>query len=114
MSLNGKYQFQVFAFSTVVQEPIITDFLETGREHMHQVTADEFRIVQSDGTFWVAGLFPTGRKGRLVFVNRKDPAVGDGNLVCIPSKVFDCVAKAIKRFFYVRAPILLVKAVTES
>lgn len=49
MSLKGKYQLQIFAFSPVIQEPIVSDFLETGGEHMHQITADELCILQSDG-----------------------------------------------------------------
>ena len=48
MPLKGKDQFQVFAFSTVIQKAIIPDLLKTGREHMHQITADEFRVIQSD------------------------------------------------------------------
>ena len=82
--LKRKDQLQVFAFPTVVQEPIIADFLKAMRKHMHQITADEFRVIQSDPAFWVAGLFPTGGKDSLLSVNGKDPAVGDGNLMCIP------------------------------
>lgn len=111
--LKRKDQFQVFTLSTIVQEPIIADFLKAMRKHMHQITADKFRVIQSDHAFWVAGLFPTGGKDSPLSVNGKDPAVGDGNLMCIPSKVFDCVAKSVKCFFYVRAPVLLVKGVTE-
>ena len=33
MPLKGKDQFQVSAFSTVIQKPIIPDLLETGWEH---------------------------------------------------------------------------------
>ncbi len=60
MPLEGKYQFQVFTFPPVVQEPIITDFLKAFGKHMYQIAADEFRIIQRDGAPWAAGLFPSG------------------------------------------------------
>ncbi len=113
MPLEGKYQFQVFAFSTVVQEPIITDFLETGGKHMHQITADEFRVIQSDGAPWIARLFSSGRKDSLLFINGKNSAVGNSNLMCISSQIFHGVAKTVEGLFYVWAPVFQVKAVTE-
>ena len=72
MPLKGKDQLQVFAFPTVIQKPIIPDLLETGWEHMHQVTADEFDVIQSDYPARFPGLFPPGRKSDLLFIDRKD------------------------------------------
>ena len=80
---------------------------------MHQITAYEFRVIQSDGASWIARPFPFGGKDGLPFVNRKYPAVGNGNLVRIPSKIFNGVAETVEGFLYVRTPVLAVKAVTE-
>lgn len=113
VSLNGKYQFQVLAFPTVVQESIIPDFLKAMREHMHQITPDEFRVIQSDGTFWVAGLFAPGGKDSLLFINRKDSAVGNGNLVRISPKIFHGVAETVESLLYVWTPFFLVKVVAK-
>lgn len=43
-ALELENQFQVLHFHTVVQETIVADLLETGRQHMHEITADEFRM----------------------------------------------------------------------
>lgn len=80
---------------------------------MHQITAYEFRVIQSDGASWIARPFPFGGKDGLPFVNRKYPAVGNGNLVRIPSKIFNGVAETVEGFLYVRTPVLAVKAITE-
>lgn len=113
MPLKGKNEFQVFAFPTVVQEPIIPDLLETGREHMHQIPADEFGVFQGNAPVRLTWLFPSGRERDLQFVNRKDTAVRNGNLVCISSEIFHRIAKSVEGFFYVRAPILSIKEIPE-
>ena len=48
MSLQGKDQLQVLGFVPGVQEAVIADLLETGRKYMHQIPADEFRMLQCD------------------------------------------------------------------
>ena len=58
MPLKGKDQLQVFAFPTVIQKPIIPDLLKTGREHMHQITADELDVFQSNDPARFPRLFP--------------------------------------------------------
>ena len=113
MPLKGKDQFQVFAFSTVIQKAIIPDLLKTGREHMHQITADELDVFQSDHPARFTGLFPPGRKSDLLFIDRKDTAVGNGNLVGISSEIFHRIAKPMESFFYVRAPFLSIKEIAE-
>ena len=113
MPLKGKDQFQVFAFSTVIQKAIIPDLLKTGREHMHQITADELDVFQSDHPARFTGLFPPGRKSDLLFIGRKDTAVGNGNLVGISSEIFHRIAKSMESFFYVRAPFLSIKEIAE-
>ncbi len=67
--LKGKYQFQVFAFASVVQEPIIADFLESSRKHMHQTAADEFCIFQGDCPARFPGLFSPGGEDNTLFVH---------------------------------------------
>lgn len=75
MSLQSEDQFQVPAFITVVQEPIITDLLESTRKYMHQVTADKFHMADSDPPPRFAGFAPPGRKSDLRICNGKNPAV---------------------------------------
>lgn len=111
--LNGKYQLQVFALPPIVQKSIITDFLKTMGKYMHQIATDEFRVIQSDAALRVARPFSPGRKDGLLSVNRKYPAVGDGNLVRISSKIRNGVAETIEGLLYVRTPVFLVKAVAE-
>ncbi len=113
MPLKGKNEFQVFAFPTVVQKPIVPDLLETGREHMHQITADEFGVFQGNPPVRPTWLFPSGRERDILRINRKDTAVRNGNLVCISSKIFHRIAKSVECFFYVRAPVLSIKEIPE-
>ena len=113
MSLKCKYQFQVFVFPSVIQETIIPDLLETGREHMHQITPDKLCIFQGEYPARFAGLFSSGRKSDLLFVNRQDTAVRYGDLMCISAEIFNGIAKSMEGFFYVGAPILFIKAIAE-
>ena len=80
---------------------------------MHKVPADEFRIVQGDLPVWTAGLPGTGRKSYFPFVNIQDAAVGNGDLMCISSKIFDGIAKTVEGFFDIRTPVFSVKFVPE-
>jgi len=43
---------EIARFHAVIEKTIVTDFLKTSRKHMHQVTPDEFGVLQSDLTFW--------------------------------------------------------------
>lgn len=45
-ALEPENDSQVVCLHTVVQETIVTDLLKAGWEHMHQKTADEFRVAQ--------------------------------------------------------------------
>lgn len=80
---------------------------------MHQITADELNVFQSDHPARFTGLFPPGRKSDLLFIGRKDTAVGNGNLVGISSEIFHRIAKSMESFFYVRAPFLSIKEIAE-
>ena len=68
-SLECKDQLQVLGLVSVVQEPIVTDFLETGRQHVHQVTPDELGVCKRDEAAWLARPPPSGREGHPPFVN---------------------------------------------
>lgn len=78
---------------------------------MHQVSTDEFCMLQSDLAFGLPGLLSPGGKGNLLFRNRKDPAVGNGNLVGITPKIFNGIAKPVKGFLDIRAPVFFIKTV---
>ena len=105
MSLQSKNEFQIFSLHPVVQETIITDLLKTGWKHMHQVSPNEFCMLQSDLAPGLAGLFSPGGECDFLFRDGKDTVVGDGDFMGIPSKVFERIAKSVKSFFYVRAPV---------
>ena len=111
--LEGEDQLQVFAFAPVIQEPVIPDLLEPGWEHMHQVAAYKFRVFQSNCPARPARLLPPGREGDLLFINGQDTAVGNGNLMSIPAKVFNGIAEPVEGFFYVWTPVLLIKGIAE-
>ena len=78
---------------------------------MHQVTSDELCVIQCDLTLWVTRLFSSGRKSNRIFGNRKDPAVGDSDLVGVASQIFDGITKAVKGFLNVRTPVLFIKVI---
>ena len=78
---------------------------------MHQVTSDEFCMIQSDLAFGFTGLFPSGRKSDRTIGNRKDSAVGNGNLVSLTPKIFNGIAKAVKGLLDVGTPVHFIKTV---
>ena len=113
MPLQSKDKPQIFRLRPVVQESVITDFLEPFREHMHQKAADEFRVLQCDRPQGFSRPPAPCRKSGVCFRDRQDPAVGDGDLMGIAAEVLNGVPKAIEGFFYVRAPVLIVKRIPE-
>ena len=58
--LKPKDDFKVLTFHPVVKETIVSNLLETGRQHMHQVAPDEFRMSKGDLTFWFSRFFASG------------------------------------------------------
>ena len=80
---------------------------------MHQVSPNEFCMLQSDLAPGLAGLFSPGGECDFLFRDGKDTVVGDGDFMGIPSKVFERIAKSVKSFFYVRAPVFAVKIIFE-
>lgn len=81
---------------------------------MHQVAADKFSIAKGNVPPRFTGMLPSCRKSHLLFIHRQDPAVGYGNLMGIPSEIFDGIAKAVECFLYVGAPVFFVKRIPEG
>lgn len=108
VSLKPENERKIFRFHAVVQKSIITDFLEPGWKHMHQKPADKFFVLQRDRPSGFPRFPPPGGKGGLRFCHRKNPAVGECDFMGIPPQIFDGVAKAVKRLFDKRAPVLFV------
>ena len=111
ISLYGENDFQVFLFHPVVEEAVVTNFLESGRKHMHQVVANELGVRKRDFPPAVARLLSSCGESRVIPRNELNPAVGNRNLMCVPAKVFNCITKAVEGLFYVGTPVLLIKSI---
>lgn len=98
-------------FHAVIEKAIVSDFLETEGKNMHQVAADEFCMLQSDLTFWAAWDQTPCRESNRILCNRKYPAVGNGNPVCVASKILNGIAKSVKSLLDVWAPVFFIKSV---
>ena len=75
MPLDCKYQLQVSGLISVIQESIVADLLETEWQHMHQVTPDEFHIVQGNRPARLVRFSSPGRKRDPLSIHRQDAAV---------------------------------------
>lgn len=113
MPLECKDQFQFFGLAPVIQKAIVANLLETGWEHMHQVAADEFCMFQGDIPARPTRLTAPGGEDNLLFINRNNAAVGDGDLMGIPAEVFHGIAKSVEGFFDVGTPVLFIKTIAE-
>ena len=97
--------------AAVVQETIITDLLEAGREYMHHEPADEFTAGKGDLLQGRIVFVVFCHKGNGTSTNRLYPGVGDGNAVCITPQIFNGIAETIKGLPDVRAPGGIIKPV---
>ena len=113
MSLKLKDKLEISGFHTVVQKAIVTNLLESRRQDMQKETAYEFLVFERNLTSLSAGIPASGREGSLCFCHRENPAVGDGNLMSVASKILNSVAEAIKGLFDERAPVLRIETVLE-
>ena len=113
MPLQCEDQFQVFAFFAVVQKAIVADFPETGWQYMHQITANEFFMGQSNCSARFSVFFTSCGEGNLMFCNRQNPAVGDGDLMGVSSEIFNGVSKAVESLFDIRTPCFFIKLIPE-
>ena len=109
MFLQCEDQFQVFTFSTVVQESIVADLLKNVRKDMHQIASHEFFMGQSDDPAGISCLFTPCGKADLILRNRKDAAVGNGDFMGVFSKIFNGISKPIESLFDIRTPVFCVK-----
>ena len=90
--------------AAVVQETIITDLLEAGREYMHHEPADEFTAGKGDLLQGRIILVVFCQKGNGASTNRLYPGVGDGNAVCVTPQIFNGITETVKGLPDVRAP----------
>ena len=97
--------------AAVVQETIITDLLEAGREYMHHEPADELTAGKGDLLQGRIVFVVFCHKGNGTSANRLYPGVGDGNAVCITPQIFNGIAETIKGLPDVRAPGGIIKPV---
>ena len=58
--LQPEDQPEVSGLPAVIEETVVTDLLEPGREHMHQVSAYELCVFQGNGPSWISRLFRSG------------------------------------------------------
>ena len=90
--------------AAVVQETIITDLLEAGREYMHHEPADEFTAGKGDLLQGRIVFVVFCHKGNRTSTNRLYPGVGDGNAVCVTPQIFNGIAETVKGLPDIRAP----------
>lgn len=81
---------------------------------MHQIPSYKFTVCQSNGPSGFSRLFTSGREDAILHVNRDYASVGNGNLMGIFSKIFHGITKAVEGFFYIRAPVFVIKRVTKN
>ena len=80
---------------------------------MHKEPPYELPVFQDDNALRFPGLFSPGREGHMVLRDGKKTAVRNGDLMRVPSKVFDGVPEAVESFFDERAPVFFIKSVAE-
>lgn len=80
---------------------------------MHQISADEFCIVQRNDPAWITKFPATCGKSHFFVINIQDSAVGNGNLMCISAKILNRVAESVESFLDIRTPVFFVKIITE-
>ena len=80
---------------------------------MHQETADKLRVLQCDRPLGFSRLPAPCRESGVRFRNREDPIVGDGDLMGVAAEIRNGVPKTVESFFYIRAPVLIVKRIPE-
>ena len=74
-ALELKDELQVLCLHTVVKEAVVADLLKAGWQHMHQVTADEFRMAERDLAFRASGCDPPCGKSNRILHDGEDSAV---------------------------------------
>ena len=112
VSLNAENDRKIPGFPSVVQKSIVADLLKTTRKHMHHKTTDKFNTGNSDHCLFI-GFIISGMERNFVLSNRDDPGIGDGDAVCIASKIFNGISVAIEGFFDLSIPVNGIKRIFE-
>ena len=110
-TLNFTDYAQVTGFHAVIQKTIVTDLLETCRQYVQEITPYEFCMSQGYPAFGLSRLFSSGGERNVLIVKVKNAAVRDRNLMGVASKVFHGIAKTVKGFLDIRAPVLFIKCI---
>ena len=76
------------AGSYVIVPNFQKDFFHGEARQSGYKTADKFNTGNSDHCLFI-GFIISGMERNIVFSNRDDPGIGDGNAVCIASKIFN-------------------------
>lgn len=105
--------FRLLRFHPVIQKSIVTDFLKSWWEYMHQKTPDKFGVRNRNLTFGGIGFYATCWESSFRLCHGKNSAVWNGNLMCIAPEILNCIAKAVESFFYERTPVFFIKFVFE-
>lgn len=113
MPLKLEDQPEVFLPSTVVKKTVVPDLLKTVWKYVHQEPADEFHMAYCNGPPRFARKSPACRKGYMLLINRKDPAVGYRDLMGIAPKIFDCVAEPTEGLLDIRTPLFFIQGIPE-
>ncbi len=108
-ALRLKDDLQVYCLYPVVEESIAADLMEPCREHMHQETADKFRMFQRDVTFFIPRFYPFGRKSNGILSDGQYPAFRDGDLMGAAAKIFNGIAKTVEGLLDKRVPVFSIK-----
>ena len=87
-------------------QAIVTNFVNTCRQHMLQKTPDELFGTDSHG-FRLSSIGTLISKGNLVIFDRDDSAVGDSDTVNVASEIIEDLAGALDGWLAVNDPFLL-------
>ena len=112
VSLDPEDGLEVLLFAAVIQETVVTDFLETKRKYVHHKPAHELFVAESD-LFCASIFIVLCRKSHIILVHADNAGICDRNAVSVSAKVFDSIAVSVEGFLDIRAPLLFVKAVSK-
>ena len=111
MSLEFEDQLQVIRFHSIIQKTIVTNFLKSGRQYMHEKSSDEFYVGHSNGTSRFTFFKSSSTKYHMSIGYGDNSAVRDSNLMCVTAKIFNSITKTIKGLFDIRTLVFLIKRI---
>lgn len=80
---------------------------------MHQIPADEFGMIQRDGSAQITRFPAAGRKSHFFVIDRQDTTIGKSNFMCISAKILDRIAEPMESLFDIRTPVFFKKVIAE-